>query len=140
MDKSILSDYIDACELIKETEQDIKDIKKKKKTILQTNVKGSMQEFPYTEQHFHIEGMAYSYIDDVHLREEERLLEERKANAEKIKLQVEEYMNVMPMRIQRIVRLKYFKELSWEKTSEAIGRKTTGDSLRMELDRYMKEK
>ena len=42
MDKTILQDYIDACELIKETEKDIQRLNQKKKTIIQTNVKGSM--------------------------------------------------------------------------------------------------
>ena len=36
MDKKILMDYIDACELIKETEADIKRLNRKKKTIAQT--------------------------------------------------------------------------------------------------------
>lgn len=40
MDKRILNDYIDACALVKETEEDIRRLKKKKKTVIQTNVKG----------------------------------------------------------------------------------------------------
>ena len=41
MDKRILADYIDACELIKETQEDIRKLNKRKKTVIQTNVKGS---------------------------------------------------------------------------------------------------
>ena len=48
MDKNILSQYIDACELIKETEEEIKKLNRKKKTVIQTNVSGSNPEFPYT--------------------------------------------------------------------------------------------
>lgn len=46
MDKDILSQYIDACELIKETEEDIRRVKRQRKTILQDRVHGSMKEFP----------------------------------------------------------------------------------------------
>ena len=35
MDKNILSQYIDACELIKETEEEIKKLNRKKKTVIQ---------------------------------------------------------------------------------------------------------
>ena len=41
MDKNILNDYIDACALVQETERDIRALKKKRKTIIQTNVSGS---------------------------------------------------------------------------------------------------
>ena len=34
MDKKILEDYIDACEFIKETEAEIKKLKKKRKTVI----------------------------------------------------------------------------------------------------------
>ena len=46
MEKKVLEQYIDACELIKETEKDIRRLKKKRQTIVQTNVSGSNPEFP----------------------------------------------------------------------------------------------
>lgn len=61
MDKNILNDYIDACALVQETERDIRALKKKRKTIIQTNVSGSNPDFPYQPQHFKIEG------DDIYL-------------------------------------------------------------------------
>ena len=90
MDKGILQDYVDACELIKETEQDIQKLKRKKKTIIQTNVKGSNPNFPYQEQHFKIQGTPFTYSEDSILRMEEKLLEERRAVAEEKKRLVEE--------------------------------------------------
>ena len=57
VDKNVLNEYIDACELIKETEQDIARLKKKQTTVVVGSVKGSMPEFPYAEQHFKIEGV-----------------------------------------------------------------------------------
>ncbi len=140
LDKTILQDYIDACELIKETEKDIQRLNQKKKTIIQTNVKGSMHEFPYVEQHFKVRGTTFSVKDDSRLRYEERLLEQRKANAEQIKLQVEEWMLTLPPRMQRIVKYRYLEGLAWEKVAIKMGRKATADSVRKEFERFSEEK
>lgn len=61
MEKKVLEQYIDACELIKETEKDIRRLKKKRQTIVQTNVSGSNPDFPYNPQHFKIAGTAFTY-------------------------------------------------------------------------------
>ncbi|MDO4272694.1 MAG: RNA polymerase subunit sigma-70 [Eubacteriales bacterium] len=139
MNKSILYDYIDACELVKETEEDIRKLKKKRKTIVQTNVSGSNPDFPYNPQHFKIQGTVFTYSDDFQLRMEERLLEERKGNAEKIKTQVESWMNTIPNRMQRIIKYRIFEKESWEQVAKRLGRKATGEGIRMEYQRFMKE-
>lgn len=138
MDKNILNDYIDACALVKETERDIRALKKKRKTIIQTNVSGSNPDFPYQPQHFKIEGTVFTCADDSALRRDEGLLERRKANAEKIKQNVEEWMLTIPARMQRIIRWKFFEELTWEEVAVKMGRKATGDSVRKEFDNFMK--
>ena len=138
MDKNILNDYIDACALVQETERDIRALKKKRKTIIQTNVSGSNPDFPYQPQHFKIEGTTFTYADDSALRWDEGLLERRKANSEKIKLNVEEWMLTIPARMQRIIRWKLFEGLTWEETAAKLGRKATGDSVRMEFTNFMK--
>lgn len=140
MDKKILQEYIDACELVKETEKDIRRLNQKKKTVVQTNVKGSMHNFPYVEQHYKIQGTTFTVKDDGQLRYEEKLLAQRKAKAEKVKLQVEEWMLCIPSRMQRIVRYRYLEGLSWEQVAIRMGRKATADSIRMELERFLKEK
>ncbi len=139
MDKKILEDYIDAKELIKETEQDIRRMKQRKKTVIQTNVKGSNPNFPYQEQYFRVQGTTFTYQDDSNLRLEENLLVQRKQNAEKVKKQVEEWMLTIPMRIQRIIQYKVFDGLTWEQTAARIGRKATGDGIRKEFQRFMEE-
>ena len=139
MDKKILADYMDAMELIKETEEDIRNLKKRRKMIIQTNVKGSNPNFPYQEQHFRIAGTTFSYQDDKNLRLEEKLLEQRKENAENIKQQVEEWLLTVPIRMQRIIRYKIFEEMTWEQTAEKIGRKATGDGIRKEFERFMEK-
>ncbi len=140
MDKRILQEYIDACEVVKEAEEDIRRLNQKKKTIIQTNVKGSMHEFPYTEQHFKIQGTAFTVKDDSSLRYEEKLLEQRKVKAEQIKLQVEEWMLSLPSRMQRIIKYRYLEGINWDQVAAKIGRGATADSVRMEMERYLREK
>lgn len=139
VDKQILQDYIDACELIKETEQDIQRLQRKKKTVIQTNVKGSNPEFPYQEQHFKIQGTAFTYSEDGKLRWEEKLLEEQKAAAEEKKRQVEEWMLTVPARMQRIIRFKFFQKKSWEEVAMQMKGKNTENGLKKEFERFMKE-
>lgn len=134
--KNILEQYMDACKLIEETEKDIQRLKKKRKTIIQTNVKGSNPDWPYQEQHFKIQGTTFTYADDYQLRMEEKLLEERKTNAAKIKQEAEAFMNTTPPRIQRIIRFKIFQKMSWEETAREIGRNATAESVRKEYQRF----
>ena len=138
--KKLLEEYIDACELVKETEKDSPRLKKKPKTIAQASVKGSNQEWPYEEKHFHIEGTSFTYNDDLKLRHECQILEERKANAERIKLQAEAIINKAPVRMQRIIRMKYFEGNSWEYIANQLGRKATADSVRKQFENFLKEK
>lgn len=135
MDKAILEQYIDACELSKETEADIRRVKRQRKTILQDRVYGSMKEFPYAAQNFKIQGMAYFVVSAPGALEAyEILLEERKARAEAIKVQVETWLNTVP---QRIIRLSIFEKESWGEVAAKIGRKATADSVRKEYERFM---
>lgn len=139
VDKEILTQYIDACELIKETERDIQRLRQRRKVILQDSVKGSMQEFPYAAQSYHIEGLAYATVRTPSLLDdEEELLEERRAAAAEIKVQVEAWLNTVPQRLQRIIRMKFFEELTWGEVAVRMGRKATADSVRMEFTNFMK--
>ena len=140
MDKAILQEYVDACELVKETEKEIQKLNRKKKTIIQTNVKGSMHEFPYVEQHFKVQGTTFTVKDDSRLRYEEKLLERQKARAEQIKQQVEEWMLKISSRMQRIVKYRYLEGMTWEQTAAKIGRKATENGLKKEFERFMKKK
>lgn len=140
MDKRILEQYMDAEEVIKETERDIEHLRKRRKTIVSGSVKGSMHDFPYAETHFKLEGTSFTYEEDERLREEERLLEERKDNAKQIKLQVQQWMNSLSTRMQRIIRYKFFEGMSWEQVADQMGRKATGESIRKEFNRFLEGK
>lgn len=138
MDKNILDQYMDACALIRETEADIQELEKRKRTV-QDSVKGSNPEFPYQAQSFHIEGTAERPGDWSMLAAEQRILADRKVNAAKIKTEVEAWMNTIPQRMQRIIRMKIFKNLEWERIADEIGRGATGDSVRKEFERFIKK-
>lgn len=59
--------------------------------------------------------------------------------AEELKIGVEEWMQDIPFRMQRIIRYKIFKDLTWEETAVLMGRKCTAGSVKMEFQRFMKE-
>lgn len=139
MDKSVLKEYIDACEVVKETEWEIKKLSERRRQIVQDSVKGSSHEFPYTAQTYHLEGLAYSGMqryDD--LERKEILLRERLKIANQKKYEVEMWLNTIPCRMQRIIRYKFFENLTWEQVAGKMGRKTTADSIRMEYVNFMK--
>ena len=138
MEKRVLEQYIDACELIKETEKDIRRLKKKRKTIVQTSVSGS--NFPYNPQHFKVAGTAFTYEEDSRLRYEEKILEERRENAQRLKTEVEQWMNHIPQRMQRIIKYKVFEGMSWSQVASRLGRKATEESVKKEYHRFFEEK
>lgn len=140
MDKNLLEQYEDACALIIETEQEIKEIEQQKKRVMRDKVKGSMDEFPYTQRSFSVEGIIFADDDKSHLMKKEKILRERKANAENIKMEVEEFLNAIPLRMQRIIKYKVIKKMTWEKIAVRMGRKCTADSVRKEYERFMRKK
>lgn len=139
MDKSVLQDYMDACALIRETEKDIQKLQRRKR-IVQDSVKGSMHEFPYVPQSYHIEGSQEMPGDKSQLQKEEELLEARKAVAEKIRLQVDQWMLTIPIRMQRIIKYKFFEGKTWEQVAAMMKGKSTENSLKKEFERYMRGK
>ena len=139
MDKNILSQYIDACELIKETEEEIKKLNRKKKTVIQTNVSGSNPEFPYNPQHFKVQGTTFSVRDDSQLRCQQKILEERRTQAEQLKTDVEEWLNTIPPRMQRIIKYKVFEEQTWQQVAGKMGRRATETSVKKEYQRFFEK-
>lgn len=139
MDKQILEQYIDACELIKDTEEEIRKLRKRRRQIQQDSVKGSSHEFPYTLQTYHLEGLGYAAVKDPdELERREKLLEERIRRAEQIKGQVEVWLLTVSPRMQRIIRYRVFEEMSWEQVAKRMGGKATGESVKKEFQRFLK--
>ena len=139
MDKKILNDYIDACEVVKETEAEIRKLEKKKK-IVQDKVTGSNPEWPYEPRSFSLGGTIETVEDANRLNFEKHIIEMQREDAEALKLQVEEWMKTIPFRMQRIIRYKYFNKLSWEDVATLMKSKRGGEAIRLELYRFMKKK
>lgn len=139
LDKQILEQYIDACELVKDTEEEIRKLRKRRRQIQQDSVKGSSHEFPYTLQTYHLEGLGYAAVKDPdELERREKLLAERIRRAEQIKGQVEVWLLAISPRMQRIIRYKFFEEMTWGQVAIRMGRKATADSIRKEFEAFMK--
>ncbi|MBR4027715.1 MAG: RNA polymerase subunit sigma-70 [Lachnospiraceae bacterium] len=138
MNKQILENYIDACELIREIEKEIKRLHQKT-TVIRTSVLESDKDFPYEKQHFVMNETALSVQENPKLRYEEKLLQEQKANAERIRLEVQQFLNTVSPRIQRIIQMKYFEGKTWEEVAKKLGRKATADSVRIELKRFLQK-
>lgn len=140
MDKDILKQYIDACEAVKETEEQIRQLQKNRKTVVVDAVKGSMHDFPFAEKSFKVTGIAHSVLENPgQLDREELILEERKAAAAQIKSQVEAWLNTIPVRMQRIIRYRDFEELTWRQVAMKMGRKATEEGVRKEYQRFFDE-
>ena len=140
-DKQILVDYIDACKVVDETREEIRKLKKNRKRILADTVKGSSYDFPYTLKMYRTEGLAYSVVKDPdELDRLEVVLKERLQNAERIKRQVEVWVNTIPMRMQRIIRYRIFEDLPWSQVAVRMGRRATEASVKMEYLRFMGKK
>lgn len=136
MDRKMLDQYIDACELIRETEEEILNLENMQTKAVQDFVKGSNPEYPYEPRRFKIEGVDFQYSDSIRLDRMRKLLVQRRQQAEEIKAEVESWMNGIPIRMQRIIRYRFFQELTWENTAKKIGRKATADSVRKEFERF----
>ena len=137
VDKEILDQYIDACTLLKEIEQEVKKLEKEKCKIEKDKVSGSNHDFPYQRQSFSIECVVEKKSNA--LERKRKVLQKQRAQAEEIKLLVEEWIPTLPLRTQRIVRLRFIDGLSWREVARKIDRRATADSIRIELQRFLEK-
>lgn len=137
MDKRTLSDYTDLCELIKEMEKEIKD--RKKTEVVHDKVSGSNQEFPYQKRGFHVSGIKETAIESDGIKRKMYALKKKKRRAEELKEEIDGWMDGMPARMQRIVRMRYFEKKTWDEVAMQFGMTVTADSVRMEFERFMKK-
>ena len=136
MTKEILKDYIHACALVHETDEDLERLRRKVKEAATDVVKGSNREHPYQAVTFHIEGVNDLYHTNADIQRLERLRTERKEKAGKIRVDVECWINTIPAKMARIVRLKYFECCTWDTVSAKLGYMSP-DAARKELQRFL---
>lgn len=132
MNRNIFKDYIDICELEKETEERIRDLEQQ--GIVHDVVSMSNPDHPYQAQHFHMEGK----ISQTALEAEWNNLKRQQEKVRQIRQQVEEIMKQAPARIQRIIQYKYFENMTWYQVADKIGRGATKDSIKKEFQRFLK--
>ncbi len=132
MNRNIFKDYIDACELEKELDERIQDLEQQ--SIAHDVVSGSNPEHPFQAKHFHLNGEA----KQMELEAERNNLKRQKEKVKRIRQQVEEIIEQAPPRIQRIIRYKYFDKLSWEEIADKIRHGASGESIRKEFQRFLK--
>lgn len=138
MNKQILEDYIDVCEFIQESEARIRRLESKKRVVMD-KVHGSNPDFPYEARAFSLVGTEETPKDASELSMEKKLLEEQKAEAGRLKAEVDAWMKTIPYRMQRIIRYRYFDGLGWEDVADKIGKKCSGESIRKETERFFKK-
>ena len=138
MDKNILNQYIDACELIKETEEEIIKLENMQAQMTRDSVMGSNPDFPYQPRHFKIEGVAFDSGSLSRLYRQQAILMQRRQRAEEIKEKAEEWMLTLSPRMQRIIRYHFFDRYTWKETARKMGRKATADSVRKEFENFFK--
>lgn len=131
MDKKILKEYEQACAIIRETKGRMIALRERGEDEVQQTVKSSGP-FPYTERTVHMTSPTRE------ARKESSILKWQIARAEEIKAAVEKELEKAPLRIQRIIQIKYFEGKTWEETAERIGRTATTESVRKELERFFK--
>ena len=89
-------------------------------------------------QTYHLEGLGYATVKDPdELDRMEELLAERIRNAERIKRQVETWLNTVSPRMQRIIRYRVFDDMTWAQVAVKMGRKATEEGIRKEFIRFM---
>lgn len=139
MDKSILAQYLDACQLVEETQAELHQLEEKYDDHAVDAVKGSNAEFPFQPVTFRVEGNA---IDPYKLDREHRrltgILEARLLRASTLKVDVEAWLNTIPMRMSRIVKMKYIQGLTWDTVSARMNMGTK-DAARKAFERFMSE-
>ena len=139
MDKTILQQYIDACELLSETREDLEQLKRDSKRILTDSVQGSNPEFPYQPMSFKISGIEHTvYNNPEQIKKTKALLEERKTALADLKIRLEAFINVAPPRIGRIIRLKYIKGKTWEQVAAYLGYNSPS-AAKMALERFLQK-
>lgn len=131
MDKKTLRDYEQACAVIRESERELEELKAAGKDEVREVVRGS-EGFPYTQRTIHITEPTPE------AKRRKRILKWQVAKANEIKAEVEREMKNAPLRIQRIIQFKYFEGETWDGTAIRMGGNATAESVRKELERYLK--
>lgn len=138
IDKNALIEYNDLCMQAVETEEQLARLLKAQKDILHDSVRGSNPEFPYEPMSFHIAGVSEK-LTTHDIEKCRRILSERRDAVKEKRLEVEAWVNTIPVRMQRIVRMKYFEGMTWTEVALRVGRNVGPDAVRKEFTAFMEK-
>lgn len=131
MDKKLLKEYETACEVIKETNRRMEHMKARGEDQVQQSVQSS-EDYPFRKRTLNLTTQTPA------AERESVILKWQVARAEEIKAAVEREMQEAPLRIQRIIQIKYIDGETWEETAARIGGGATAESVRKEIERFLK--
>ena len=117
MTKELLEQYPDIVAEMKELKQELR-------TPVTDTVSGSMDEFPYTQHAITIKGAHV--LPDKRARLE--MLEQQKE-------EIESFVNSLPVKQQRIVRMRVYQRNSWRSVAAKMGYKFSEASVKMSYKR-----
>lgn len=129
-EKDILEQYVHAHELIQELEEDIYELKS---GVIKDKVRGSSPEFPYEQRSFSLQGVNSKGIESKIEQKEKQM----KVICE-IDEKAQEIIRNSPANIQRIIRFRIEKCMSWEEVAMRMGGNVSGEGRRLELYRFIK--
>ena len=137
IDKTSLMEYNDLCAQVVETEEQLKKLTLALNSVVHDSVKGSNPEYPYEPMTCHIAGISPRLTND-DIESCRKLLAARRDAAKDKRIEVEAWVNTIPVRMQRIVRMKYFEGMTWTDVAMRLGGRVSGDAIRMEFTTFMK--
>lgn len=140
--RTALEQYIDLKKEIEEIEVRIQRLQKKLDRInKEGNVRYAVKGGDGGLQTFHIEGFPVAEEDETKflISKNIRILNERKAKAEELVVEVESYINqIDDSRMRRMITLRYVEGHQWWRVAEKMGKGYTEDSCKKQMERFIK--
>jgi hypothetical protein len=117
MTKNVLRQYRDLQHEIKSIERRLSELKDMNKERVHDVVKGSSQEYPYTQHVIHVEGVNAAKRLDL-IGKLERKLESRKARCLEMTLDIEDFIGSIPnSKVRTIFEYRYYNAMTWQQVA-----------------------
>ena len=132
--KERIQEYKDISRGIRDLKKRIRNLEEKMKIVKDT-VKGSSSEFPFVQHTCIVEGLE----ENEHLRKRKKLLKKKQKELEKVKYEMELYINtkIKDERMRQILEYRYIDGFSWIRIAHKMN--GTEDGIRMEHKRFFEK-
>lgn len=137
VDRRALLEYNDLIAQVENTREQLNRLIEAQREVLHDSVKGSNPCYPYEPIKFHIEGIG-DKVTNSDIERMKHILVERERQLKDKRFEVEMWINMLPSRMQRIVRLKFLEGKTWSEVAMRVGSKNvSGDAIRKEFWGFM---